>query len=241
MSEAVALRETAPELSVQDVVAQVRKIQEVMDAVMKSGEHYGKIPGTQKPTLLKPGAEKLALTFRLDPQYELLPESVLREEHINYRVRCQLYHILSGQRVASGMGSCNSKERKYQRQIEKGVTLGDLDNTLFKMACKRALVAAVLNATAASDIFSQDVEDLPQGHEQEQPAPKPVPKTEPPADWKAKAKIAFDGIRADKDKNGAILAEVLHEHKYDSMEEIGDYQAALKVFAAYQKATGSLL
>ncbi len=28
------------------------------------------------------------------------------------------------------------------------------------MACKRALVAAVLNATAASDIFTQDLEDM---------------------------------------------------------------------------------
>jgi hypothetical protein len=36
-------------------------------------------------------------------------------------------------------------------------------NTILKMAEKRALVAAVLNATAASDFFTQDVEDLP-GH-----------------------------------------------------------------------------
>lgn len=33
-------------------------------------------------------------------------------------------------------------------------------NTVLKMACKRALAAAVLNATAASDIFSQDLEDI---------------------------------------------------------------------------------
>lgn len=36
----------------------------------------------------------------------------------------------------------------------------DLHNTLVKMACKRAKVAAVLTATAASDIFAQDLEDL---------------------------------------------------------------------------------
>jgi hypothetical protein len=39
----------------------------------------------------------------------------------------------------------------------------DLDNTIMKMACKRALVAATLNATAASDIFTQDLEDMPDG------------------------------------------------------------------------------
>lgn len=37
--------------------------------------------------------------------------------------------------------------------------LADTYNTVEKMACKRALVAATLNATAASDIFTQDLED----------------------------------------------------------------------------------
>jgi hypothetical protein len=37
--------------------------------------------------------------------------------------------------------------------------LPDTWNTVLKMADKRALVAAVLNGTAASDIFTQDVED----------------------------------------------------------------------------------
>jgi hypothetical protein len=36
----------------------------------------------------------------------------------------------------------------------------DLANTALKMACKRAKIAMVLNVTAASDMFSQDLEDL---------------------------------------------------------------------------------
>lgn len=39
--------------------------------------------------------------------------------------------------------------------------LADSYNTVLKMANKRALVAAVLNGTAASDVFTQDVEDAP--------------------------------------------------------------------------------
>ena len=39
--------------------------------------------------------------------------------------------------------------------------LPDTFNTVLKMADKRALVAAVLNGTAASDVFTQDVEDAP--------------------------------------------------------------------------------
>lgn len=48
----------------------------------------------------------------------------------------------------------------WHLKVENDNTMGDA-NTLLKMACKRALVAAVLNTTAASDIFAQDLEDLP--------------------------------------------------------------------------------
>ena len=38
--------------------------------------------------------------------------------------------------------------------------IADVYNTVLKMAKKRALVDATLTATAASDIFTQDVEDF---------------------------------------------------------------------------------
>lgn len=45
----------------------------------------------------------------------------------------------------------------------------DLVNTLLKMANKRAMVDAVLNATAASDVFTQDLEDrAPSGRQERQ-------------------------------------------------------------------------
>ena len=202
------------ELDVEDVIAQVRKIQAVMQQVMKSGEHYGVIPGTgTKPVLLKPGAEKLLLTFRFDPQYE--STEVYDGKHLTVKSRCTLYHITSGQRMGSGEGSCSTKESKYAyRQglrlcpkcgkdaIIKGKKewgggwlcfakkggcgekwkdgdpaiegqstervanedLPDQYNTVLKMANKRSLVAAVLNVTAASDIFTQDLEDVA-GHD----------------------------------------------------------------------------
>jgi len=202
-------------MSIDGLVKQVHYIQEVMQKVMKEDEHYGVVPGTKKPTLLKPGAEKLCLTFRLDPQYDIIRE-VRETSFIAYTVRCDLLHIPTAQHIASGIGSCNSKETKYRyRYIEESMGIPvpkkywdakkagdskemkrllqvpnagtdnlraakidgqwviakaeqiendnpwDLDNTLIKMACKRALVAATLNATAASDIFTQDIEDMP--------------------------------------------------------------------------------
>ena len=53
------------------VIKQVNMIQEIMRETMKVDEHYGIIPGTNKPSLYKAGAEKLSLTFRLRPEYQI--------------------------------------------------------------------------------------------------------------------------------------------------------------------------
>jgi hypothetical protein len=196
-SSAIATRDASTvssELTVDQLLLQTAKIQEAMKAVMKEGEHYGVIPGTNKPTLYKPGAEKLLVLFRLDPQYEVV-EKTEHDGLVSYLIRCVLYHSPSGTRIASGMGEANSHESKYRWNWQEGEKPGskdeaeqlkaegkgrwrkvggqwqwqvklsnknpmDLANTLLKMACKRALVAGVLNATAASDIFTQDLEDM---------------------------------------------------------------------------------
>ena len=208
MEQAVATVPTESALSLTDIRGQVKLIQDVMEAVMKKDEHYGVIPGTNKPTLLKPGAEKLCLTFRLDPQYNSL--ETYDGSHLTVKSKCTLYHINSEKRLGSGEGSCSTKETKYayrhgarkcphcgKESIIKGKeefgggwlcfkkkggcgakfadgdtaiesqasglvpneNLADQYNTVLKIANKRSLVAAVLNVTAASDIFTQDVED----------------------------------------------------------------------------------
>lgn len=178
-------------LTAKEIKAQVNLIQSVMEAVMKDGVHYGKIPGCgEKPTLLKPGAEKIMATFRLaaDPHVEDLSiENIVR-----YRVTVRLLS-LQGNFVGAGIGECSSEEEKYhwkkavcqeefdatpedQRrekwikgykgeknyQVKQIMTnKADVANTVLKMAKKRALIDAVLTATAASDIFNQDLEDMP--------------------------------------------------------------------------------
>lgn len=63
-------------------------------------------------------------------------------------------------------GGCGAKFDKGAKEIESqetGKVLNpdphDQGNTILKMAQKRALVAATLNATACSDTFTQDIED----------------------------------------------------------------------------------
>jgi predicted RNA-binding Zn-ribbon protein involved in translation (DUF1610 family) len=219
MSQDVAVYEHAKQvvnfedfaMSAEAVKRQVALIQDVMESVMQVGEHYGTIPGCgPKPTLLKPGAEKLSTTFRLAPSYNIRRND-LQNGHREYELICTLTHIISGQTVGQGVGACSTMESKYRyRKAEQkcpkcgketiikgkkeygggwlcygkkggcGAKFKDGDtaienqnmgrvehdnpadyyNTVLKMAKKRAHVDAVLTATAASDLFTQDVEDM---------------------------------------------------------------------------------
>ena len=205
-NQVVALRQdqflapTTYAMPVEELIQQVQLIQQVMKAIMKKDKHYGTIPGCgDKPTLLKPGAEKLAMTFRLAPKYEI-QERDLNHGHREYRVECSLHHIVTGAFVGMGLGAGSTMEGKYrfrqevvpdasvtkeywetrdsdllggpnrkpQKRDGKWVVVERVDhdnpadyyNTVLKMAQKRALVAAVLTATGASDIFTQDLEDM---------------------------------------------------------------------------------
>lgn len=197
------------ELSVEEIVAKVAKVREVAEKVMKDGVHFGTIPGTPKPTLYKSGGEILGLTFRLAPKYEWTPRD-LGKGHLEYLVRCELYHINTGAFFGAGVGSCSTMESKYRFRpgpkestgkpvpsgywdkrtsdpkaaqnllggpgfgtakvegrweiVRRGETVENSNpaneyNTVLKMACKRAFVSAILSATAASEVYTQDQED----------------------------------------------------------------------------------
>jgi hypothetical protein len=191
MNDLVRVEKQLP-LSAADVRSHVNLVQEVMKAVMQEGTHYGKIPGTPKPSLWKPGAEVLAATFRIAVSYQ--SEDLSDADHMRYRVTAIGTHQTTGIVMGSGMGECSSNEEKYKwrkansrkefeattenrrrikygydRQASKEYEIqqvrtepADVANTILKMACKRAQVAMTLNVTAASDIFTQDIEDLPE-------------------------------------------------------------------------------
>lgn len=171
--------------------AHITLIQEVLSAIMKSGVHYDIIPGTDKPTLLKPGAEVVLTTFRLGADPEI--QDLSTEDEIRYRLRCRIFHQPTNVTLGWGVGEASTNEEKYKwrkvvceaefeetpadrRRIahKKGrngiytvkqirTTPADVANTVLKMAKKRALVDGTLTCTAASDMFTQDVEDLPEG------------------------------------------------------------------------------
>lgn len=111
--------ELAGALSVDAVVKQVALVQNIMSGVMKKDEHFGVIPGTNgKPTLLKPGAEKLAHTFLLAPRYTV-ERIEMPGEHRGYEVVCEISSITAGNFLGAGVGNASTMETKYR--FRKGV------------------------------------------------------------------------------------------------------------------------
>jgi hypothetical protein len=175
---------------IKETRARIQAIQQVMRGEMKEGVHYGTIPGTDKPSLLKAGAEMIATMFRIAQKPQI--EDLSGEDYVAYRITMVGVHQPTGTVVGYGVGHCSSLEKKYKwrktwnkkefeataadrRQIVHGYSKekqrefeemqvrtesADLANTILKMAAKRARVDLILTCTGASDIFAQDLEDM---------------------------------------------------------------------------------
>lgn len=219
---ALVVREVSltPSMTVDELVGRRDVVVDAMNRAMEKDVHYGTIPGVQKPSLLKPGAEMLNVLFQLAPSFpdERQQDVIHDNGHRDVKSLCVLTHIPSGLQVAEAHGACSTREKKYayrvgaltcpecgaseirkskqqgkdewycwRKQGGCGATfpagteayetfvaeqklsnarvdnpdLPDTWNTVVKMSEKRALIAATLLATGASDVFTQDVEDAP--------------------------------------------------------------------------------
>lgn len=252
------------EIDVSELVQQSKVIEEAMRLAMTDGIHYGRIPGVNKPTLLKPGAEKLLVLFRLAPEYDT--EKIWHEDgHLTVMAKCSLRHIPTGLKIAEGEGLCTTRESRYawrkgervcpecnEPQVREGKArdgrpgnwycwkkqggcgatwdldseqgslframetgrvanpdLPDTYNTVLKMGDKRALLAAVLNGTAASDVFTQDMEDTVRASGGEsaiadRQEPKEEEKFDPATSWRKDAPAKRSGWKG----IGNLLSEI---------------------------------
>lgn len=126
---AMAVRETTDlglhfVVSLDELRLQLRELEEFKRAIMVENVDYGTIPGTPKPTLLKPGAEKLALAFGLAPTFV----SANRVEDwergfFHYEERCNLVNKRTGEIIGCASGSANSKEPRYRWRDAKPACL----------------------------------------------------------------------------------------------------------------------
>ena len=218
--------------NVEHEISAINNFQKLVHKHLVEGADFGVIPGTTKPTLLKPGAEKIAKLLGLSDQYEIVDkkEDWTDPGFFRYLIKCKLSMIANSAVISEGLGECNSKELKYRWRVSKqkcpicgteaiikgkeeygggwvcfkkqggcganfkdnntsitGQTIGRVENddiysqvnTILKMAKKRSLVDAVLSAGRLSEVFTQDLDDipLPKGDQQK---PGDAPKSEAP-------------------------------------------------------------
>lgn len=104
-----------PIMNIGRAVERYNALVEFTQQIMKDGKDFGTVPGTDKPTLLKPGAEKLCNFFGLSPRFSIIEkvEQWDGDEPLFYFVyKCQL--LRGDTLLGEGDGSCNSRESKYR-------------------------------------------------------------------------------------------------------------------------------
>lgn len=177
----------------------------VIRDALEDGRDYGMIPGAgARKVLLKAGAERLSVAFGLRPRYTVTSSDCDHDRVVTfvdrykkpstslgvyrYTLKCEL--LRDDIVVGEGIGSCSTLESKYISRPR------DCENTVLKMAKKRALVDAILGTLSLSDRFTQDVgddeeDDEPRARvlttplssseaaEAREPAPRPLPPPDP--------------------------------------------------------------
>jgi hypothetical protein len=173
----------------------------VIAELLRSGRDYGTVPGVSKPALFKPGAEKVNAAYGLVARFIVVEKEIdhyksiewskekwvgsgrnRRKEQVagtsfglyRYVINCELIEKATGEVVGSSLGSASTLESKYIDRPR------DLENTIIKMAEKRAYLGATLLTHGLSEQFTQDVEDTgvasddtPAGAPQEEQPPAP--------------------------------------------------------------------
>ena len=119
----------------EELKLQTQQLDQFYKNLMVQGTDYGVIPGTQKPTLLKPGAELLRIWSGLTPEFEVDNTGTDLERGIfAYQVKCSLYNK-EGRLIGQGVGFCSSLEAKYRyrwlsdRELPPGI---DKSGLVFK-------------------------------------------------------------------------------------------------------------
>ena len=205
----LAIIDTVEISQVQATMNKITQFQQVIQKTLHQGHDFGIIPGTDKPTLLKPGAEKILMMMGLRSEFEIVDSTRDFEKgFFQYQVRCRL---LKGDMVITeGLGACNTRERKYLKMDPY-----TKDNTVLKMAKKRALVDAALLVASLSDVFTQDLEDMDLAGEKVT-GQKRYATDQDGTISKAQAKRMFALAKGDAD----IVRKVLDEYGYERSDQV---------------------
>lgn len=120
-------------LRLADIKQRLATVREFFRDVMVEGQDYGVIPGTEKPTLLKAGAESLCELYGYAITVKEPRETIDRATGF-YRVvvTVALIRRNTGETVAEGVGEANTNEGRYrgrwvtEAKLPKGIDKGAL-------------------------------------------------------------------------------------------------------------------
>ena len=168
----------------QELMAAQNETRAAVTELLQEGRDYGLIPGTQKKSLLQPGAERVNTAFGVVPKFRIAT-SEIDHDRVNtfldkrgapreslgfyrYVVECDLVLRETGETVGSALASCSSLESKYISRPR------DSENTVLQMAEKRAVVRATRGAFGLSDEFTQDMVDESEERQEQEQAQQPA-------------------------------------------------------------------
>lgn len=104
-----------PVFNLEKAKQRMAELQEFVKFYLVEGEDYGVIPGTKKPTLLKPGADKLCDIYGLSDDYITISQTIDWSQGLfDYEIKCILKSKRTEKVVGTGVGSCSSFESKYR-------------------------------------------------------------------------------------------------------------------------------
>lgn len=124
MRHAQANTALAPVISLADAIRKDKEIRGfIKDYLSVKEGDYGIIPGTPKPTLLQPGAQKLTALYGLTPRYPS-GEMIVTEDfegrpphagipYVSYTVICRLERRNDLTIMGEGIGVCHTYESRY--------------------------------------------------------------------------------------------------------------------------------
>ena len=167
-----------------------------------AGKDFGliEVQGRKCPSLFKPGAEKIAGLLGVRSRWPTIDEQIDRVQAGAKCVilKCQLLDV-EDRIVSEGVGA---------RLLSQD---GDDINKSFKMAKKSSLIDAVLNCGGLSELYTQDLEDMPPESLQDAAS---ATYSRSPSDW-----------GGDKEKGKLINLEThctIGRHKGDPWDKVPD-------------------
>lgn len=209
-----------------ETLKKIEGFQGLIRSQLAEGQDYGVIPGCgTKPTLLKPGAEKITMLLGLRSRYEIVREEERFEDgFFFYLVKASLISS-AGEIVAEGLGSCNTMESRFRKRDGSWKDPYSGANVALKMARKRALVDAALTVGSLSNLFTQDIEDMDLDTPRRR-SNTPVPPAEISQCSEAQRKKIFAASRAKDLPDDVLKAHMQKHYGTDTTRSLSRAQAS---------------